>query len=122
MGSIGTIIIILILVIICIFSFRGYLKKLANGCCGSGGDSVKKVKVTDKDASHYPYSVKLEIEGMTCGNCKARVENALNSLDGVWAEVDLGTNSAIVRMKEKLSNDDLRKTVLHSGYAVTKVI
>lgn len=42
--------------------------------------------------SHYPYCVQIGIDGMTCNHCKARVENTLNSEDGVWAEVDLSQN------------------------------
>ena len=37
---------------------------------------MKKVKVKDKDPSHYPYEKILKIDGMTCGNCANRVENA----------------------------------------------
>ena len=49
--------------------------------------------------SHYPYCVQIGIDGMTCNHCKARVENTLNSEDGVWAEVDLSQNLATVHMK-----------------------
>jgi len=32
----------------------------------------------------------LDIEGMTCASCAARVENKLNAVEGVEASVNLG--------------------------------
>jgi copper chaperone CopZ len=87
-------------VFICIFSIKSYAKKLANGCCG-GGDVEKKIKVKDKNKADYPFCVEIAVDGMTCGHCKTRVENALNSESGVWAEVDLKRKSVTVRMKER---------------------
>lgn len=115
----ANVIIILILVIICIYAVRSYMKKLAHGCCGSGGDEEKKVKVRDKDESHYPYCVTIGVDGMTCSHCKLRVENALNSEDGVWAQVNLKANSARVHMKTLLSEDDLRRIISRAGYTLT---
>ena len=50
-----------------------------------------------------------------------RVENALNNLDGVWAQVDLGSRKAIVRTKQVLSEDTLREVVQKVGYLVLSV-
>ena len=61
----GTIIICLILAVICIFAVRSYVKKLRSGCCGAGEDPVKSVRPSDRDLSHYPYSCKIVIEGMS---------------------------------------------------------
>ena len=36
----------------------------------------------------------LQIKGMSCMHCSARVEKALNNIDGVEAKVDLESNSA----------------------------
>ena len=76
--------------------------------------------MADRNKAHYPYAVRLTIDGMTCGNCAQRVENALNRLDGVWATVDLSERSALVRSKTELSDDLLRKTVLDTGYTMLK--
>ena len=35
--------------------------------------------------------VRLEIEGMTCASCAARVERKLNKVEGVEASVNLAT-------------------------------
>lgn len=114
----ANVIIILILVLICIYSVRSYMKKLAHGCCGSGGDEEKKVKVHDKDESHYPYCVTVSIDGMTCSHCKLRVENALNSEDGVWAKVNLKANTAQVHMKALIPKDDMSRIISRAGYTM----
>ena len=64
------------------------------------------MKVRDKDKSHYPYSRLLKVDGMSCGNCASHVENALNSLEGAWAQVDLEKGEALVRMKQAMLNDN----------------
>ena len=73
------------------------------------------------DKNHYPYTVALTISGMTCAKCALRVENALNSLPGIWARVDLGTRGAVVRGKKPMDSDSLRQAVRQSGYIVTEV-
>ena len=119
----ATAVICIILVIAVIAGVKSYMKKLRSGCCGASSEpSVIKVKVKDKDPSHYPYEKILKIDGMTCGNCANRVENALNHLDGVYASVDLMKEEAVVRMKEKLEDQTLKKAVAAAGYTVYKVV
>ncbi|NRW85700.1 heavy-metal-associated domain-containing protein [Clostridium beijerinckii] len=55
---------------------------------------------------------------MTCGNCANHVENALNSLDNVYAKVDLKKNLANVRMKIDMSEEILKGSVNKAGYRV----
>lgn len=118
----STAIIVVILVLIGVFSVRSYKKKLSSGCCGAGDDAPKKkVKVRDKNPEHYSKTVKIGIDGMTCTHCKTRVENALNSEEGVWAEVDLEDHSATVRMKNMISEDALRHIIGSAGYLATYI-
>jgi len=63
----------------------------------------------------------IAIEGMTCGHCQARVEKALNSVDGVKAKVDLKKNNATVEADSTISDDLLKKTVEEAGYTVTSI-
>ena len=79
------------------------------------------MKVRDKDKSHYPYSRLLKVDGMSCGNCASHVENALNSLEGVWAQVDLEKGEALVRMKQEYGNNELKQAVKDAGYVVYKI-
>ncbi len=62
----ATAIICMILIIICIFGVRSYMKKLSHGCCGSGGDSEVRIRPADRDISHYPFVYRIGIDGMTC--------------------------------------------------------
>jgi P-type Cu+ transporter len=41
--------------------------------------------------------VELELEGMTCASCAARIERKLNKLEGVQATVNFATERAAVR-------------------------
>ncbi len=121
-GTISTAVICVILAVICIFSVKKYRKKLTSGCCGvSARPGVKINKVKDRDKSHYPYRVLLKVDGMSCGSCAARVENALNALDGVWAQVDLGEEQADVRMKREYGEQELKAAVKTAGYTVYRV-
>jgi P-type Cu+ transporter len=47
-------------------------------------------------ATAAPERVRLEIEGMTCAACAARIERKLNKLDGVEAAVNYATEEATV--------------------------
>jgi Cu+-exporting ATPase len=61
--------------------------------------------------------VSLDIEGMTCASCAARIEKKLNRLDGVRATVNFATEAASVRYDANLVRvDDLIETVRATGY------
>ncbi len=105
-------IIILAIVFAGIYAVGSYRKKLRSGCCGSGdSESVKRIKVSDRNPDHYPYTAVLTIYGMVCGSCASKIENALNSMDGIWAQADPAKGRAVVRMKHEVSDDDLRSAV-----------
>lgn len=114
-------IIVCALILIGIFSIKSYAKKLSEGCCGSGGDKVNKVEVEDKNPAHYPYQKKVGIEGMTCKNCKLRVENAFNEKAGVWARVDLKKKEMLLYTKNPMEEADIRMTVAKLGYTMTGI-
>ncbi|MDO5518262.1 MAG: heavy metal-associated domain-containing protein [Clostridium sp.] len=114
-------IILCIIVIIFVFSIKSYYKKLSHGCCGAGGNDVKKIKPSDRNTSNYDFVYKVNIEGMTCNNCKKRVENSFNEKDGFYAVVNLRQKEAIVRAKHKVSEEDIKQIVQKSGYRVISV-
>jgi len=64
----------------------------------------------------------LKISGMTCGHCSARVEKALNSLEGVEAKVFLEANEARVSLSKEVSNDTLKQAVEAAGYEVVEIV
>ena len=61
----------------------------------------------------------LKIEGMSCSHCSARVESALNAIDGVRANVDLKKKRATV--EGDVADDVLVKAVEDAGYHVKKI-
>ncbi|MDE6607875.1 MAG: heavy-metal-associated domain-containing protein [Lachnospiraceae bacterium] len=65
--------------------------------------------------------VEMKVEGMSCGHCSARVEEALNAIEGVKAEVDLKKKTAYVTLESEVSEDVLKKAVEDAGYTVTEV-
>ncbi len=61
--------------------------------------------------------IDLEVEGMTCAACAARIEKKLNRLDGVTATVNYATEKASVRFDgDRLSPSDLISTIESIGY------
>lgn len=108
--------------VVCGFGIWRYGRSVKRGgCCGSGGSGPKRLRVPDKDLRHYPYAAVLTIDGMTCGRCAVRVENALNELDGVWAKVDLGEKTALVRMVQPLPEEALRQAIRGAGYTILQI-
>lgn len=63
----------------------------------------------------------LQIKGMSCGHCSARVSKVLNAIDGVSAEVDLDANTAKVTLSKEVSDDTLKTAVDNIGYEVVGV-
>lgn len=63
----------------------------------------------------------LQIKGMSCGHCSARVEKALNAIDGVTATVDLEANSAKVTLLKEVSDETLKAAVDNVGYEVVGI-
>lgn len=63
----------------------------------------------------------IEINGMSCGHCQARVENALNAIEGVEAKVDLKKKIAIVELKKAVDDETLKNAISQAGYDVVSV-
>src|SRR5450830_1527953 len=61
-------------------------------------------------------SYKLELEGMTCASCAARIERKLNKLDGVEATVNFATERATVNCDPSVTIDELVGAVESIGY------
>ena len=61
--------------------------------------------------------VELDVSGMTCAACAARVENRLNKVAGVRASVNYATRVATVDAPSAVSTEDLCDVVERAGYA-----
>ena len=60
--------------------------------------------------------VELEITGMTCASCAARIEKKLNRIEGVTASVNYATEKAAVTYPPEVSPADLIAVVEATGY------
>lgn len=65
-------------------------------------------------------TITLQVQGMTCGHCKAAVTNALQALDGVSrVEVHLQEGTVDVDYDEtKVSVEKLKEAIEEQGYDV----
>jgi copper chaperone len=107
-----------VIVILALRAAAGHFRG-EGGCCGS---AAKSVKAETKKLSDAVTAEKiLSIGGMHCENCAARVQNALNSIEGVSAEVHLTDKTALVRMSRPVNDGELRAAVARAGYEVLSV-
>ncbi len=82
----------------------------------------RKIKARKKDKEDMIMSEtvrKMDVEGMMCPHCEARVKKALEAIDGVKAaDVSHEKASAVVTLEKSVSDDVLRKAVTDAGYEV----
>lgn len=61
----------------------------------------------------------LEVEGMMCEHCKAAVEKALASVDGVKSsDADLKAGTASVTLTSDVTDETLAQAVTDAGYKI----
>ena len=65
-------------------------------------------------------AVDLDLEGMTCASCAARIEKKLNALPGVEATVNFATHTAHVEVPPGVSADDCVAAVEKAGYGAAQ--
>ena len=68
------------------------------------------------EASEHTERIDLDIEGMTCASCAARIERKLNRLNGVEATVNYATERATIHHAPGVTTNDLLETVEATGY------
>ena len=85
----------------------------------AGRDKKRKAK-TKKEVSTMTKT--MNIEGMMCGHCEARVKKVLEALPGVaGAEVSHEKGTAVVTLTEAVADDVLKKAVEDQDYKVTSI-
>ena len=95
---------ILVLVAL-VYACKGVIKhwRGESSCCGGGDVKVPKKKLTG-----------------TIVATKV-VEQALDTIDGAAAEVNLHRNHAVVKMPREVSDDEIRRALAGSGYTITGI-
>ena len=61
-------------------------------------------------------TLRLDLEGMSCASCAARIEKKLNKLDGVEATVNFATEQATIHCDAEVPLDQLVAAVALAGY------
>ncbi len=119
----GTIFVIAILLAIIAFAVKSTIHRIRHGsaCCGERDAPEKKIQPADKNKANYPYKYILSVDGMHCSNCTRHVENALNSIEGLWATASLEKKCVTVLSKMELEAADLESEVKEAGYTVLAV-
>lgn len=118
-----TVITVIVIVAILVFALKGSVKHMKGegDCCGGGsGNKSKKVKAKHLEDPVIG-QITLHIEGMTCEHCVNRVAEALNSIDGVSAKVNLHKKNATVSFDRPVEEETLCSTVEKAGYRVLSV-
>lgn len=116
--------IIVILLVIIALAIYGIIRRIRYGssCCGSKNPGEKRIRVKDKNRSHYPYKYILEVEGMHCSNCARRIENAFNSDGGRWATADVGRKEVTLISKHEEPDGELKRITESAGYSIKNII
>ncbi len=63
----------------------------------------------------------LQLSGMTCSSCAARIERGLNRLDGVAATVNFAVEQAHVEHAPSVGTEDLIRAVASTGYRASVI-
>ena len=86
-------------------------------------DKIKRKNKKRNEKETKTMEKTIRIEGMMCGHCEMHVQKALEALDGVdSAKVSHETGTAIVTLKENVSDDVLKQAVTEQGYQVTEIL
>ncbi|BCI82498.1 cation-transporting P-type ATPase A [Mycolicibacterium sp. TY66] len=78
------------------------------------GSAVDAAAAADDSAAAR--RVQLDVTGMTCGACSARVERTLNKMPGVRASVNFGTRVATVDALPEIADSELCDAIRKAGY------
>lgn len=75
-----------------------------------------------KESEEKSMTKTMNIEGMMCGHCEARVKKALEALDAVSeAAVSHESGTAVVTLSSDISDEKLKETVEAEDYKVTSI-
>jgi len=111
-------IIIIIVIVLLGFALKGSIRhfKGEGACCGGNHESLD---MQEKKLTSPVIGKKLlKIEGMHCDHCVKHVQNAINSIDGASAKVDLKTQTAEVSYDREINDDDLYRVIEKAGYHI----
>lgn len=109
-------IVLLILIAILVPAVKSSIVHLKGegSCCGGPKEKARKKVIKGEKRDEWT----LSIEGMHCVNCKNRIQNRLNELDGVTANVNLEKKQVKIAVYKEVAKDSLIKVIEDLGYTV----
>lgn len=99
-------------------------KKLIRGAENkeNSAAAIESVENTENNQEDNYMKKIVNIEGMCCEHCSSRVEKALSAVSGVVsADVKLKKNLAVIRSREEISDEEIKRVVEDAGYKVTSI-
>lgn len=117
---IATIVVGLVVLAALFFALKGVLKhwRGEGSCCGGGEIAAPPKKKLEGAVIGRK---RITIGGMTCGNCKIRVEQALDAIEGAAATVNLHRSTADLAMTREVTDGEIRRALDGSGYTIIKI-
>ena len=90
--------------------------------CGIQSQETQICETKIQEREETDMTKTMQIEGMMCGHCEARVKKALLALEGVSdAAVSHESGSAVVTLGTEVSDEALKKAVEDQDYTVTAI-
>ncbi|MCR5848315.1 MAG: ATPase P [Lachnospiraceae bacterium] len=116
----GTIIVLIVLAVVIALAIVGMVKRIKYGssCCGEKDAAPSKIRVKDRNKSHYPYVYYLDVDGMHCSGCVRKIENEFNSKDGMWAKASLEKKQVKLLSKFSLDKSMASGIVSDAGFTM----
>ncbi|WP_251448254.1 heavy metal translocating P-type ATPase [Vermiculatibacterium agrestimuris] len=104
---------------VCVVSNALRLKLFKPRHCGDDRTDISYEAPQKTEGKENTMEKKVMIEGMMCQNCVKHATNALNSLPGVTATVDLESKTATVI--GDVTDEAIKKAIADAGYEVTGI-
>ena len=120
----GTIVVLIILAVVITVSVMGVVKRVKSGssCCGEKDPAPSKIKVKDKNKSHYPNTYYLEVDGMHCTGCVRKIQNEFNKNEGMWAKASLEKKQVILLTKFTVDKSKASQIVSDAGFTMLSYV
>ena len=115
----GTYIILGILIVIVLIAIPSSLNHMKGqgGCCGGQGEERPR----RKKLSGVQKQKTFRVEGMHCANCRNRVEQLVNEVDGVNGRVNLRKGLLTVSYASEVEDSLFIGPIERAGYQVTPI-
>ena len=108
-------VIMAVLAVVVLLAARSALRHFRGegGCCGGGSPSTPTFKTPDATMTKH---FMIDIRGMKCENCAAKVQNALNQLEGVSARVSFAEQKAFIQARSMDWVGPCCRAISRAGY------